>query len=100
MPSPTVPLRFDAPTLADALGLPRHRPTPPPALPDGLTALLPLLADNLTARQIARHLTLSEPAVKHRLRRLYTLLGVHNRVGAVCAAMVYGLLEAPATKES
>jgi DNA-binding NarL/FixJ family response regulator len=93
---PGAPLVLDAPTLADAFGMPRRRP---PALPADLAVLLPLLADALSAKQIAARLVLSESAVKTRIGRLYGALHVHNRVGAVCAALACGLLDTPTTKE-
>lgn len=88
---PNAPLVLPGPTLADALGIPL-RPTPP-VLAERLAVLLPLLAADLTARQIARRLHLSEHTVHNRLGELYAALRVHNRVGAVTAAMASGLLE-------
>lgn len=89
---PGAPLILDGPTLADALGLRHARP---PLLAPQLVALLPLLAADLSTRQIARRLGVSPAAVHGRLRRLYRDLSVHNRVGAVCAAMACGLLDPP-----
>jgi DNA-binding NarL/FixJ family response regulator len=94
---PGAPLVLDAPTLADAFGLPRRRP---PALPADLAVLLPLPADALSAKQIAARLALSESATKTRIGRLYACLHVHNRVGAVCAALACGLIDPPNTKET
>jgi len=94
--SPASPLRFDAPTLADAFGLPgpRARPVPPP-LPGDLAGLLPLLAHDLTRAQIGAIVHLSESGVGKRLRHLYAALDVHSRAGAVFAAVECGLLREP-----
>ena len=86
---PGAPLVLPGATLAEAVGR-LHRKAP--ALPPGLTTLLPLLAANLTQAQIGARLHLSESAVKHRVGRLYAALGVHNRVGAVASALACGLL--------
>lgn len=87
---PGAPLVLPGPTLADALG-PRLRPKPP-VLPERLAVLLPMLAADLAARQIARRLGISPDAVHGRLARLYAVLGVHNRVSAVTTALASGLL--------
>lgn len=90
---PDAPLILSGPTLADALGMP-PRPKPP-VLPERLAVLLPLLAADLTARQIGQRLHLSEHTVKNRLKDLYAALGVRNRIGAVTGAMTCGLLSEP-----
>lgn len=86
---PGAPLILPGATLAEALGRRRRKP---PTLDPALAVLLPLLAANLTQAEIGRRLFLSPAAVKHRARRLYTALGATNRVGAVTAAIGYGLL--------
>jgi len=86
----SIPLRLDAPTLAEAFGIPLS--PRPCGIPAHLARLLPLLAENLTQDQIAARLGLSSEGVRSRLRRLYPLLGVHSRLGAVRAALGLGLL--------
>ncbi|HZP54975.1 LuxR C-terminal-related transcriptional regulator [Actinocrinis sp.] len=93
---PGAPLILPGATLAEALGRQPHRK--PAALDPRLAALLPLLAANLTQAQIGARLALSPSAVKHRARRLYTALGVSNRVGAVTAALACGLIEEPGSE--
>jgi DNA-binding CsgD family transcriptional regulator len=58
-------------------------------------AVLRLLGEGLTAVSIARRLAISEGTVHKRLERVYTKLGVTDRLGAVLRAQAVGLLLPP-----
>lgn len=59
------------------------------------SAVLDLLAAGLTARAIARRLVVGERTVQKHLQRVYTKLGVADRLAAVQRAQLLGLLPAP-----
>ena len=79
-----------------------HRPAPPAAGPRPRLSLEPLtdseirvlryLPTHLSAREIARELSVSTSTVKTHLRNLYVKLGAHSRAGAVESARALGLL--------
>jgi two-component system nitrate/nitrite response regulator NarL len=78
----------------------RRAPAPAPAADDGralLTArerqVLELMADGLSAPQIAARLVVAVPTVKSHQARLYEKLGVSDRAAAVAQGMRRGLLE-------
>ena len=54
--------------------------------------MLKVAAQDLTAREIARHLGVRERTVTTHLGRIYRKLGVNSRVGAVIEAARSGLL--------
>ncbi len=55
-------------------------------------AVLVLLAQRLSAREIAQHLTISERTAKRHTANIYQKLAVNNRRGAVAAAIALGIL--------
>lgn len=55
--------------------------------------VLAMIADGMSAPEIARRLTLSTATVKSHLQRLYEKLEVSDRAAAVATAMRQGLLE-------
>jgi DNA-binding NarL/FixJ family response regulator len=55
-------------------------------------AVLGLLADGLTAAAIGRKLLITERTVHKHLERLYTKLGVGDRLAAVLRAQRFGLI--------
>jgi len=57
-------------------------------------AVLAALAEGLTAAAIGRRLLITERTVHKHLERLYTKLGVGDRLAAVLAAQRLGLLRA------
>ncbi len=81
---------------AAARGAAPRRPEPPPE-PEPLTArereVLILIADGLSAPQIAARLIVAVPTVKSHQARLYEKLGVSERAAAVAQGMRRGLLE-------
>jgi len=64
-----------------------------PALSPREAEVLTLIADGLSAPDIARDLHLSPATVKSHLQSLYDKLGVSDRAAAVASAMRAGLLE-------
>jgi ATP/maltotriose-dependent transcriptional regulator MalT len=56
-------------------------------------AVLPLLATDLSNRQIAEHLFLSPNTIRSHVRAIYRKLAVHGRDDAVARATALGLLE-------
>lgn len=73
------------------------RPSPPPpALIEPLTfreqEILALLAQRLSAKEIAQQLVISDRTVKRHAANIYQKLGVHSRQQAVAAAAAHGLL--------
>lgn len=64
-----------------------------PILTEREREILALVADGLTARQMAGRLHLAVGTVKTHLLHLYAKLGVSERAAAVAAAMRRGLLE-------
>lgn len=64
-----------------------------PVLSSREQEVLRLVAEGLSAPQVARELNLSPTTVKTHLQRIYEKLGVSDRAGAVADAMRRGLLE-------
>jgi two-component system, NarL family, nitrate/nitrite response regulator NarL len=58
------------------------------------TEVLHLLADGLSAKQIASELAISPSTVTQHISRIYEKLGVHNAVAAVRLAIRSGLIAA------
>jgi two-component system, NarL family, nitrate/nitrite response regulator NarL len=71
----------------------RERTGGRPELTSRETEVLQLIADGLSAPQIAKHIHLSTTTVKTHLHTLYEKLGVSDRAAAVAEAMRRGLLE-------
>lgn len=71
----------------------RERTGGPPQLTDREQQVLRLVADGLSAPDIARHIHLSTPTVKSHLHSLYDKLGVSDRAAAVAEGMRRGMLE-------
>ena len=71
----------------------------PQLTPDDVR-LLQLVADGLTAREIARKVGCTAHAVADRTSRLYTRMGVRNAPHAVAVAIRAGLLPASDRKGS
>lgn len=67
-------------------------PAADPALTPRESAVLALVADGLTAAAIAHRLLMAERTVGKHLERVYSKLGVHDRLGAVLRAHRLGLL--------
>jgi two-component system nitrate/nitrite response regulator NarL len=65
---------------------------PRPAVSARERQILELVAEGLTAPEIARRLQLSVPTIKSHLGHLYEKLGVSERAAAVAVAMRRGLL--------
>lgn len=88
-PRPTAPLVLPGATLAEAFGItcPRAADIPP-----HLRLILPLLAAGHRRNMIAFVLGVSRSCVDARLKRLYALLGVHDRRRALAVAREIGLL--------
>jgi two-component system nitrate/nitrite response regulator NarL len=63
-----------------------------PLLSDRETEILALLADGLSAPQIAERLIIGQATVKTHLHNLYEKLGVSDRAAAVAEAMRRGIL--------
>jgi ATP/maltotriose-dependent transcriptional regulator MalT len=57
--------------------------------------VLALLAQRLSAREIAQRLVISERTVKRHTANVYLKLAVNGRNAAVAAAIALGLLPAP-----
>lgn len=74
--------RYDADAASEVLLTPRE------------IAVLALVADGLTAAAVAHRLLISERTVHKHLQRLYTKLGVHDRLAAVLRAQNLGVLRA------
>jgi len=83
------PLVLPGATLAEALGVTRPDPA---RIPPHLRALLPLLAAGYPRRKIAAVVRVRRSTLDPRLNRLYRLLGVHDRAGALAVAREIGLL--------
>jgi two-component system, NarL family, nitrate/nitrite response regulator NarL len=64
-----------------------------PRLSDREAEILRLVADGLSAAEIADQLVVSVTTVKTHLRNLYEKLGVSDRAAAVASAMRHGVLE-------
>ncbi len=86
----TVIARDAQPGVAEEIRIREH--VPRPAVSPREREILGLIAEGLTAPQIARRLHLSIPTVKTHLAHLYEKLGVSERAAAVAAAMRRGLL--------
>ena len=75
------------------------RPAPAAATVEPLTArelaVLALLAQRLSAKEIAQHLTITERTASSHTSNIFQKLGVNNRRAAVAAARALGLLPAP-----
>ena len=89
MSAPTAPLVLPGATLAEAFGITRPRAAD---IPPHLRPLLPLLAAGHRRNQIAYALGIRRSCVDSRLKRLYALLGVHDRRRALVVAREIGLL--------
>lgn len=89
MSAPTAPLVLPGATLAEAFGIacPRAADIPPHLRP-----ILPLLAAGHHRSMIAHVLGVRRSCVDSRLKRLYALLGVHDRRRALVVAREIGLL--------
>ena len=83
------PLRFDAPTLAEALGPLGRRLRD---LTDRERQILPLLADGHGSAAIGERCFLCAATVKVYLRRMYAALGARNGAHAVALGHARGLL--------
>lgn len=59
--------------------------------------ILKLLAQNLSNRQIAKKLYISEPTVKSHVSSILRKMGMTNRTDAIIFSYKWGLLEQPAT---
>lgn len=71
----------------------RERSNGRPELTARESEVLHMIAEGLSAPDIARQIHLSPPTVKTHLRTLYEKLGVSDRAAAVAEAMRRGLLE-------
>ncbi len=90
----TVPTAYVR-TLLAALGWPLPAPGQPartPALNERERAIVRLIAQGHSNREIAHHLLLTESTVKTYTKRLYAKLDVHNRTQAVMRARALRLL--------
>jgi len=56
--------------------------------------VLELLAQRMTAQEIAQKLVLSDQTVKRHRANVYQKLGVHSRRDAIAAAVALGILPA------
>ena len=56
--------------------------------------VLELLAQRMTAKEIAQKLVLSDQTVKRHRANIYQKLGVHSRREAIAAAVALGILPA------
>jgi len=74
---------------------PNARRPPPPSRVDRLREVLELLAEGYTNARIARHLGLSENAVRNRVRVLFADLGARDRAHAVALGFRCGALGGP-----
>jgi LuxR family maltose regulon positive regulatory protein len=88
---------FAAEPAANDRPLPRSaRPLPAPATVEPLTdrelAVLALLAQRLSAKEIAQHLTITERTASSHTAHIFQKLAVNNRRAAVAAARALGLL--------
>ena len=91
---------LDAFSAHDVQGLgPAQPPSPPAKLPDMVEPLtvreievLELLAQRLSAKEIAQRLFISDRTVKRHAANIYQKLGVNGRQQAVAAAKALGLL--------
>lgn len=77
--------------VADVLQQPRQVPDRPP-LTEGQVVVLALMADGLSADQIARTLVISRSTVYARRGEAYRLLGAHDAPHAVALAIRYGFI--------
>jgi LuxR family maltose regulon positive regulatory protein len=72
------------------------RPAPAVAMVEPLTdrelAVLALLAQRLSAKEIAQHLTITEKTASSHTAHIFQKLAVNNRRAAVAAARALGLL--------
>lgn len=89
MSAPAAPLVLPGATLAEAFGLTRPDPA---RIPPHLRLILPLLAAGHPRDRIGFVLGVRRSCVDARLKRLYALLGVHDRRQAVAVAREIGLL--------
>jgi LuxR family maltose regulon positive regulatory protein len=90
---------FAAEPTANDLPHPRSdRPTPAAAMVEPLTAreleVLALLAQRLSAKEIAQNLTITERTANRHTANIFQKLAVNNRRDAVAAARALGLLPA------
>jgi len=88
---PGAPLVLDAPTLAEAFGIPLAARKPHPTGPQA--EALALAAQGLTYRQIGRRLFLTEVSVRKRMVRAFRALGIHSKAAAVRAGVESGILD-------
>ncbi len=65
----------------------RRAASPEPAITDREAAVLELLADGLSNKEIARQLIVSEATIKSHLSHIYSKLDVDTRAGAVAKAI-------------
>ncbi|MEZ5098666.1 MAG: LuxR C-terminal-related transcriptional regulator [Thermoleophilia bacterium] len=77
---------------ADPGAQPSPPPGPRPMLSPRQLEVLRLLADGLTAKQVAHRLTLAMPTVRNHIRGILTELGAHSQLEALAAARRWGLL--------
>lgn len=91
-------LRAFPPHEVSTAGLSQPAPAPAPAadLVEPLTyrelEIIELLAQRLSAKEIAQRLVISDRTVKRHLANMYQKLGVHDRQQAVATARTLGLL--------
>lgn len=76
---------------ADALQQPREVPDRPP-ITDGQAVVLALMADGLSAGQIARKLSISCSTVYARRSEAYRLLGANDAPHAIALAIRHGFI--------
>lgn len=78
---------------------PSKQPTPPLDLAEPLSSreleVLALLAQRLSAKEIAQRLTISDRTAKRHIANIYQKLAVNSRREATAAAIALGLLSAP-----
>jgi DNA-binding NarL/FixJ family response regulator len=84
------PLAFTATGLAEALR--RRSAAPQTVLTPRETEVLQALAEGASVAQVGKRLYMSTSTVKTHIGKIYDKLGVHNRAGAVMAAVRLGLI--------